>query len=71
MKNINVSSTEREEICKNCPIYKDGICNPKLFLNPDTNDVSARLKPGYIKGCGCNLKFKWGNPNNHCIAGKW
>ena len=64
---------ERMEICENCPIYSSvrGLCNPKLYLNPDTNDVSTTYKPGYIRGCGCFIKFKMKNRNNHCIAGKW
>lgn len=64
---------ERENICKKCAIYSPikGQCNSQLWINPSTNDASSRPKAGYIRGCGCILKFKWGNPSNHCIAGKW
>ena len=64
---------ERIEICNKCPIYDPirQICNPKLWLNPDTNEVSTTSKPGYIRGCGCAIKIKMKNLNNHCIAGKW
>ena len=64
---------ERREICEKCPIYSPAraICNPNLWLNPDTNDVSSKAKPGYIRGCGCAVKIKMRNLSNHCIAGKW
>ena len=64
---------ERLRICESCPIYSSarGLCNPNLYLNPETNDVSSKPKEGYIKGCGCYIKFKMKNINNHCVAGKW
>ena len=64
---------ERKKICENCPIYSPsrGLCNPKLWLNPDTGDVSTFAKAGYIKGCGCYIPVKMRNLTNHCIAGKW
>ena len=64
---------ERWRICEECPIYNPNgkICNPKLWLNPDTNEVSTHAKSGYIQGCGCSLTFKIKNLSNHCIAGKW
>lgn len=67
------SIDERREICERCPIYSPtrAICNPNLWLNPDTNEVSSKAKPGFIKGCGCAVKIKMRNPQNHCIAGKW
>lgn len=71
---MNVSNIdERMEICRKCPIYSSarGICNPKLYLNPETNDISIAPKPGYIRGCGCFIKFKMKNPHLHCVAGKW
>jgi len=48
-----------------------GLCNPKLWLNPDTNEVSSFAKPGFIRGCGCHILIKMRNLNNHCVAGKW
>ena len=41
------------KICRKCPIFKDvlgGICNSKLWLNPDTNEVSTEPKPGFFVG---------------------
>ena len=71
MRVLNIK--EREQICKECPIYEPykGICNPKLYLNPDTGDVSTTPKNGYIRGCGCMISYKLKNPNNHCTVGKW
>ncbi len=69
VQNIN----ERMKICSQCPIYNPskGVCNPKLWINPQTDDVTTSPKSGYIKGCGCAVKVKMKNLNSHCIAGKW
>lgn len=66
-------SINREQICKNCPIFSpiNNRCNPKLWVNPNTNEVSTFAKPGFIRGCGCYLEMKWKSQNSHCIAGKW
>ena len=67
-------SKHRLEICKKCPIYSiewGGICNRKLWINPDTNEVSLKFKDGYVQGCGCRLLAKTTLPNAKCIAGKW
>ena len=63
----------RLEICRKCPICDtvNWICNSKLYLNTETNDVSTRPKKKYIKGCGCLLLQKTKNPNAKCPAGKW
>lgn len=64
----------RLEICKECPLYKDvygGQCNPRLWLNPKTGEVSTTSKEGFYKGCGCALQFKTANPDNVCPALKW
>ncbi len=74
MQNTNVLNIEeRLKICKECPIFSPnrGICNPKLYLNPETNEVTTVSKTGYVKGCGCAIYFKAKNINNHCNAGKW
>lgn len=65
--------TERTKICRACSIcdVEREVCNAKLYVHPDTNDVSTTPKEGYIKGCGCHLKFKIENINKHCPAGKW
>lgn len=64
---------ERTKICRACPICdnENEICNANLYLNPDTNDISIHPKPGYIKGCGCHLKYKIKNINSFCPARKW
>lgn len=63
---------KREQICNKCPLRTPkNVCNPKLWLNPQTDEVSTSSKAGYIRGCGCVLTIKIGNPNTHCNAGKW
>ena len=69
MKELNIN--ERLAICRKCPIYNNGRCNSKLYLNPNTNEVSTYPKTGYIRGCNCIMTVKAKNPYNHCIAGKW
>lgn len=71
MKESNIE--KRFKICESCPIYNPlrEQCNPNLYINPDTDDVSTIRKPGYIRGCGCMVKIKARNLGNHCIAGKW
>ena len=65
--------TKRTIICRKCPICDNEreICNAHLYLNPDTNDVSTESKEGYIKGCGCHVKWKIANIKSKCPAGKW
>ena len=65
--------TKRTIICRKCPIYDSelNMCNAKLYVNPETNDVSTFPKEGYIKGCGCHLKWKIANRKSKCPAGKW
>lgn len=65
--------TKRTIICRKCSICDNEreICNAHLYLNPDTNDVSTEPKEGYIKGCGCHLKWKIANIKSKCPAGKW
>ena len=65
--------SERTQICEMCPIYEASanICNATLYLNPETNDVSIYPKEGYIKGCGCHLKWKIANKKSKCPVGKW
>ena len=64
---------ERKKICESCPIFNSsmGTCNSKLWLNPNTNEVSITAKSGFIRGCGCHVYIKMRNLLNHCIAGKW
>lgn len=67
-------STERMKICLKCPLYSPklgGLCNNKLYIDPNTNDVSVYPKDGYVRGCGCRLKAKTSALNAKCIIGKW
>lgn len=68
-------SEERMKICKKCPLYvvrfETELCNSKLFMDPQTDDISLEPEVGYIKGCGCRLKAKTTLPNEECPAGKW
>ena len=63
-----LSIDERREICNNCPIYSPAraICNPNLWLNPETNEVSTKAKAGYIRGCGCHVLIKMRNLTLRC-----
>lgn len=58
--NDNISE-KRLEICKKCPLYlKDwgGLCNPELWMHPETKETSTILKEGFYRGCGCRLQAK-------------
>ena len=69
MKELNIK--ERLAICKECPIYTNDRCNAKLWINPDTDEISTYARTGFIRGCNCIMSVKARNLNNHCIAGKW
>lgn len=60
----------RLEICKQCPIYSNGICNNNLYLNPITGDVATSKKKGYINGCGCKISLKVKIESEKCKLGK-
>ena len=64
---------ERMNICKRCPIFSpmDERCNSRLWINPDTNEVSTSFRTGFVRGCGCIVSVKVKNSLNHCVAGKW
>ena len=67
-------SEARIKICKKCPIYSPtlgGICNSKLYLNPENGDVSTTKKDNYIKGCGCRINAKTTISTEHCPVNKW
>lgn len=68
-----LSTKERLEICRKCPIFAPSSkrCNSNLWFNPDTNEVSSSSKPGFIRGCNCIVTIKAQNKYNHCVAGKW
>lgn len=65
---------KRLEICKECPLYSEkygGYCDPKLWINPRTGQVSDVEMVEWVKGCGCRLMAKTRNKNNHCVLNKW
>lgn len=64
---------ERLKICETCPICDvvNWICNPKLYIHPESDDIRITPKEGYVKGCGCAILYKYKNPDNHCPAKKW
>lgn len=67
-------SEARIKICKKCPIYSPilgGVCNNKLYLNPENGDVSVDKKDNYIRGCGCRILAKTTISTEHCPANKW
>jgi len=66
-------SESRMKICRKCPIFKNilgGICNSKLWLNPETNEVSGKPKDGFVRGCNCRMVAKTRVPTAVCVAGK-
>lgn len=66
--------TQRMEICKKCPLYKETmmgpICNPKLYMN-DTGDTLTFPASGYKKGCGCRLNAKTRLQYATCTHKRW
>lgn len=67
-------SEERLKICYYCPLYSTkfgGLCNSRLWLNPNTGDVSTTKQEGYKNGCGCKLSYKVKNIDSKCPLGKW
>lgn len=72
-KNVDLGES-RMQICYSCPIFSSkfgGLCNNRLWLNPNTGDVSTEQKEGYKKGCGCRLRAKTKLPHEVCPLGKW
>lgn len=67
-------SRNRLQICHRCLLYSSkfgGICNDKLYMNPNTGEISTEPKDGYKKGCSCRLKAKTRLANAKCPLGKW
>ena len=69
-------SKQRVNICKSCPLYKidsilGGICNSKLYLNLETNQVSTYPRKGYYNGCGCRIQAKSRLITAKCPLNKW
>lgn len=72
-RNEDISKV-RMDICRKCPLFKNelgGICNPKLYLNVETGDVSTKKMDGYVNGCGCRLAAKTRLSRSQCPNGKW
>ena len=64
----------RMNICRKCPLFLNelgGICNSRLYLDPNTEDVSTIKMDGYVKGCGCRLSAKTRLSGSKCPANKW
>lgn len=71
-----MTAEERLEICKKCPIVKEDptygpICDSTKWLNKNTGDWSRSPHIGWVRGCGCKLRWKTKNLISHCVAGKW
>lgn len=67
-------SNNRLKICYSCPLYSKkygGLCNNKLWMNPNTGDVSTEKKIGYKNGCGCRTLAKTRLVNAQCPLNKW
>ena len=68
-------SAKRMIICKECPLYLEtvlgAICNPDLFINPETKEVFGSKKPGNVRGCMCILQSKTRVEQARCPGKKW
>ncbi len=64
---------KRLDICESCPLFVSdtGVCNPGLWMNPNSMETSHKAKAGYVKGCGCLITRKIRQPNSHCHLGRW
>lgn len=75
MENDNFKE-ERLKICDVCPLCnkdrgKLWICNPYLWINIETNEVSKKYKQGFKNGCGCNINTRISAKFKTCPVGKW
>lgn len=66
---------KRIAICKSCKLLIQNklfgeICNPNLYLNPQTNETSTVPRPGFKHGCSCVLASKTRVKDTHCPVGK-
>lgn len=66
-------TAERLSICGQCPlfIHDSEVCNPSLWLDVSTGEVSRVEKAGYRRGCGCLISRKARQPGSHCHLGLW
>jgi hypothetical protein len=71
--------SKRKPICNICKLkieievmgIQTEICNPKLYLNVETNRTSEYPKEGYEKGCGCRVEASTRVKDKKCPLGKW
>ena len=61
----------RKKICEKCPLKVNNTCNPKMWINPETLEVSNTSKENYVKGCGCRLNAKQKSKTSKCPANFW
>lgn len=71
-----MTAEERLKICESCPLVKmDDVygptCDSSKWMNPMTGETSRIPKTGWIKGCGCRLRWRSKNLEAHCVAKKW
>lgn len=71
-----MTSEERLKICEKCPLVKNDpvyglTCDSSKYMNLKTGEISRIPKSGWIKGCGCHLKWKSRDPHAKCVARKW
>jgi len=70
---------KRKPICNACKLktivevmgIQTELCNPKLYLNVNTNQTSEYPKEGYVKGCGCRVEASTRVKDKKCPVGKW
>lgn len=67
---------KRIQICRRCVLHKTDklfgeICNPGLYVNPKTNQLSKTPKVGFIGGCSCVLRSKTRVIDAQCPLSKW
>lgn len=67
---------KRITICKKCKLLTQTkifgeVCNSKIYLNPNTDEISSEPKLGFKRGCGCVIGSKTRVRESHCPLGKW
>lgn len=70
-----MTAEERMAICKKCAMMTNDptwgpTCDSTKFLNPETNESSKFPHVGWVRGCGCRMKWKVKSPSAHCVAKK-
>ena len=67
---------EKLKICESCPLVRQDkiygpTCDNTKYMNPKTGETSRFPKSGWVRGCGCRLRWRTKSITAHCIAGKW